>query len=81
MALRHNLVQLSTGEILRAAVQARTARGDQAKSIMEQGGLVPDGIVNDIVAARLEEPDCRTGFILDGFPRTLAQAAVLELAT
>jgi adenylate kinase len=78
MALRHNLVQLSTGEILRAAVQARTALGDQAKSIMEQGGLVPDEIVNDIVAARLEEPDCRTGFILDGFPRTLAQAAVLD---
>jgi adenylate kinase len=78
LAERYRLVQLSTGEILRAAVQAKTEMGLKAKTTMEKGGLVPDSIVIDLIATRLVEPDCAGGFILDGFPRTLAQAAVLD---
>ncbi len=78
LAQRYGLVQLSTGEILRAAVQAKTEMGLKAKATMDKGGLVPDAIVIDIIATRLVEPDCAGGFILDGFPRTLAQAAVLD---
>ncbi len=78
LAQRYGLVQLSTGEILRAAVQAKTEMGLKAKATMDKGGLVPDNVVIDIIATRLVEPDCAGGFILDGFPRTLAQAAVLD---
>lgn len=78
MAQRHSLAQLSTGEMLRSAVRAETEIGLKAKAIMEEGGLVPDKIVIDIIAARLVAPECAGGFILDGFPRTLAQAAVLD---
>ena len=78
MAQRNNLVQLSTGEMLRAAVRANTDVGLKAKAIMEEGGLVPDKIVIDIIAAQLVAPECSTGFILDGYPRTLAQAVVLD---
>lgn len=74
---RYGAVQLSTGDMLRAAVAAQTPVGQKAKPIMESGGLVPDEIVVAIIADRLEEDDARKGFILDGFPRTVGQAEAL----
>ncbi len=73
-----SIPQLSTGDMLRAAVAAGTPVGRQAKEIMERGDLVPDEVVVQIVADRIEEPDARKGFILDGFPRTVAQADVFD---
>lgn len=78
IAARHGLVQLSTGDMLRAAVAAGTEVGRQAKAIMDKGELVPDAIVVKIISERLERPDCKAGVILDGFPRTLGQAAALD---
>ena len=75
---RRGLVQLSTGEMLRQAVKAGTPVGQEAGAIMEAGGLVPDPIVIQIIAERISAPDCVKGFILDGFPRTLKQAAALD---
>ncbi len=75
---RHGVVPLSTGDMLRAAVAAGTPVGLRAKDIMARGELVPDEIVVAIVADRIDEPDARNGFILDGFPRTVAQAEALE---
>src|SRR6202162_5904928 len=75
---KYGLVQLSTGDMLRAAVKAATPVGRKVKDIMEHGGLCPDDIVVSIVAERIEEPDARKGFILDGFPRTVPQAAALD---
>lgn len=72
------LVQLSTGDMLRAAVAAGSEVGQRAKAVMEAGGLVSDEIVIGIISDRIDEPDCQNGFILDGFPRTLPQAAALE---
>jgi adenylate kinase len=69
--------QLSTGDILRSAIQARTPMGLAAKEIMDRGDLVSDEIVNGIVSERLDQDDCRAGFILDGYPRTIAQADAL----
>jgi adenylate kinase len=75
---KHGIVQLSTGEMLRAAVAAGTPVGLQAKDIMAAGGLVPDEIVIGIISDRIDQPDARKGFILDGFPRTVPQAEALD---
>lgn len=72
------LVQLSTGDMLRAAVKAGSEVGRRAKVFMDAGQLVPDEVVIGIIAERIEAPDCRDGFILDGFPRTTAQAEALD---
>lgn len=78
ISAKHGIVQLSTGEMLRAAVKAGTEVGLKAKVIIESGGLVSDEIVVGIISERIDQPDCANGFILDGFPRTLPQAAALE---
>ena len=75
---RHGIVQLSTGELLRAAVAAQTPVGLKAKDIMASGGLGPDEIVIGIISERLDQPDAAKGFILDGFPRTVPQAEALD---
>jgi adenylate kinase len=75
---RYGIVQLSTGEMLRAAVAAQTPVGLKAKDIMASGGLVPDDIVIGIISDRLDQPDAAKGFILDGFPRTVPQAQALD---
>jgi len=75
---KYGIVQLSTGEMLRAAVAAQTPVGLQAKDIMASGSLVPDEIVIGIISDRLDQPDMKNGFILDGFPRTVPQAAALD---
>ena len=78
MVEKYRIPQLSTGDMLRAAVQAGTPVGLKAKAVMEAGGLVSDEIVIGIVSDRIAEPDARNGFILDGFPRTVAQAEALS---
>ncbi|MVT49017.1 adenylate kinase [Bradyrhizobium yuanmingense] len=75
---RYGIVQLSTGEMLRAAVAAGTPVGLKAKEIMASGGLVPDDVVVGIISDRIEQPDAKSGFILDGFPRTVPQAEALD---
>ncbi len=75
---RYGLAHIATGDMLRAAVEAESELGRRAKAIMERGELVPDELMIALIAERIEEPDCRSGFILDGFPRTIAQAEALE---
>jgi adenylate kinase len=78
LVAKHGLLQLSTGEMLRAAGDAGTPIGLRAKEMMARGELVPDDVVVAIVSERIEEPDARNGFILDGFPRTVPQAHALD---
>jgi adenylate kinase len=75
---KYGIPQLSTGDILRAAVAVGTPVGRKAKALMDAGSLVPDDIVLKIIAERIEEPDAARGFILDGFPRTVNQARTLD---
>lgn len=75
---KYGIPQLSTGDMLRAAVKAETAVGKRAKAVMDAGELVSDEIVNAIVSERIDQPDCAKGFILDGYPRTLVQADAVE---
>ena len=78
LVARHGIVQLSTGDMLRAAVAEGSLLGMRAKSIMDRGDLVPDDVMVEIIARRIDRPDCAKGFVLDGFPRTIAQAESLD---
>ena len=75
---RYGVPQISTGDIIRAAIRGSTPLGVEAKSYAEAGKLVPDDLVNRLVAERLGQDDCKPGFLLDGFPRTVAQADALN---
>jgi adenylate kinase len=77
---KYHIPQISTGDMLRAAVSAGTPLGKEAKKVMDAGGLVPDDLIINLVKARLNEPDCQAGYLFDGFPRTLAQAEALKEA-
>ena len=74
----YRIPQISTGDMLREAVNARTALGLQAEAYMAAGDLVPDSLIIDLVKTRVANPDCKAGFLFDGFPRTLAQAQALN---
>jgi adenylate kinase len=77
---RYNIPQISTGDMLRAAVKAGTELGKKAKGFMDAGGLVPDDVIIGLVKERIKEPDCRKGFLFDGFPRTIPQADAMKAA-
>lgn len=75
---KHGLIQLSTGDMLRAVVAAGSDLGKEAKRVMDAGQLMPDELMIRMISERIEQPDCRGGFILDGFPRTIPQAEALD---
>lgn len=75
---KHHIPQISTGDMLRKAIQTSTPLGVAAKELMDQGKLVPDDIIIGLVKERIAESDCENGFLLDGFPRTIAQAEALK---
>jgi adenylate kinase len=75
---KHRIPQISTGDMLRAAIKAGTPLGKEAKGYMDKGELVPDRVVIELVRQRVKDPDCARGFIIDGFPRTIAQAEALR---
>jgi len=77
---RFGIPQVSTGDMLRTAIKAGTPLGRAAREVMDRGQLVPDEIVIELVRRRLEAPDCRSGYLFDGFPRTLAQAEAMRSA-
>jgi adenylate kinase len=77
---RYQIPQISTGDMLRAAVKAGTELGKKAKSFMDSGGLVPDEVIIGLVKERIKEPDCQKGFLFDGFPRTIPQADAMKAA-
>lgn len=77
---RYNIPQISTGDMLRAAVKAGTEMGKEAKKHMDAGGLVPDDVIIGLVKERIKEPDCQNGFLFDGFPRTIPQADAMKEA-
>ncbi len=80
IAEKYKLPKISTGDMLRAAVQAKTPLGLMAKQVMDSGKLVSDQIIIDLIKERLAQPDCQNGFLLDGFPRTILQAEALDTA-
>ncbi|WP_298433002.1 adenylate kinase [Ottowia sp.] len=77
---KYGIPQISTGDMLRAAVKAGTPLGLQAKSVMESGGLVSDDLIINLVKERIAQPDCAKGFLFDGFPRTIPQAEAMKAA-
>jgi adenylate kinase len=77
---KYGIPQISTGDMLRAAIKAGTALGLKARKLMDAGQLVPDDVILDLVQSRIEQPDCAGGFLFDGFPRTLAQAEAMKHA-
>jgi adenylate kinase len=77
---KFNIPQISTGDMLRAAVKAGTQLGLEAKSYMDSGGLVPDAVIIGLVSERIKEADCANGFLFDGFPRTIPQAEAMKAA-
>lgn len=80
LAERFNIVQISTGDMLRGSIRNNTPLGRQVKEVMDKGGLVSDDIIINLVKERIKEPDCQQGFLFDGFPRTIAQADALREA-
>lgn len=77
MTEKLQIPQISTGDMLRAAIQSNTPLGNKAKQIMDEGKLVPDEVMTELVKSRIQQSDCRNGFLLDGFPRTIPQAEAL----
>ena len=77
---KFGIPQISTGDMLRAAIKAETDLGKQAKTLMDEGKLVPDDLIIALVQERVSQPDCAKGFLLDGFPRTIPQADALKTA-
>jgi adenylate kinase len=75
---RYQIPQISTGDMLRAAVKAGTELGQKAKAVMDSGGLVPDDVIIGLVKERITQPDCKKGFLFDGFPRTIPQADAMK---
>ncbi|MGB5617461.1 MAG: adenylate kinase [Desulfobacterales bacterium] len=75
---KYQIPQISTGDMLRAAVKAGTELGNKAKAVMDSGGLVPDDVIIGLVKERITQPDCKKGFLFDGFPRTIPQADAMK---